>query len=139
MAAIFMSGTLWLKLKICPAPCGLNKKPCPALCGSTKFLSGSLWFFAQFGSSRERIAATNAANVQYACQQSVERALGDQQEPTAEPIVSNLQTPTADYKCAVGVWRFKTSKSLLLTVFSILSPKITFVTEPLRVSVIEVY
>ena len=45
---------------------------------------------SQFGSNRERIAATNAANVQYAGRQSVERAPGSQQEPTFDGVQSDF-------------------------------------------------
>ena len=44
----------------------------------------------QIGSNRERIAATNAANVQYAGRQSVERAPGSQQEPTFDGVQSDF-------------------------------------------------
>ena len=62
----------------------------------------------QIGSNRERIAATNAANVQYAGRQSVERAPGSQQEPTFDGVQS-------DFFKNIFFNFFRTSKNFFLT------------------------
>ena len=73
----------------------------------------------QIGSNRERIAATNAANVQYAGRQSVERAPGSQQEPTFDGVQSDFLKTIFEIFSKLLKTFFKTFLILFKDIFEI--------------------